>query len=506
MKTIRLHTITALLLTTLLVGCTDGFLNVDPKGAFLTGNYYSTRNEAYSALIGVYDPLRKNSGGFENIVVMMNAGSDDNVAGGGSSTDGAQIHHFDNFTLNGDNMAGSFWNDHYQGIFRANILLAKIDGVPMDDTEKARFIAEAKALRALYYFNLVRMFRNIPLLLQPLTTAEIYNVEQADPADVYVQIEQDLLEAIPNLPMPASMPLEESGRLTRGGAKALLGKVFLYDNKKTEAAAQLADVNGPTPGAPSSYGYDLLDDFADLWDFENKFNSESILEATHSNKSNNDWGFWGSGADEGNSVNVMTGIRTYARVSGTNAPASMPGGWSFSTFTQSFYDFIKTDPRFEATVFDLAAYETAGEVTYTHGDEDLGYYMNKFLPRPQHVSTGGGATDLNYQQNSFIIRLADTYLMEAEALGATGARAQALLDAVRARVGLSSIPVSLNAIKTERRAELAGEGHRFFDLVRWGDAATVLAADGFTAGKNEIFPIPSQELRGTKLKQNPNYN
>jgi hypothetical protein len=96
--------------------------------------------------------------------------------------------------------------------------------------------------------------------------------------------------------------------------------------------------------------------------------------------------------------------------------------------------------------------------------------------------------------------------MEAEALGGTGARAQALLDAVRARVGLTPVPVTMDAIKTERRLELAGEGHRFFDLVRWGDAATKLAGRGFVAGKSEIFPIPARELVGTKLVQNPQYN
>ncbi|MEO7988831.1 MAG: RagB/SusD family nutrient uptake outer membrane protein [Chryseolinea sp.] len=506
MKTIRLNYIAAVLLTIMLVGCSDDFLSVPPKGAFLTGNYYANRDQAYSGLVGVYDAIRKNTGGFENMVTMMNAGSDDNVAGGGSSTDGLQIHRFDNFILNGTNMPGSFWNDHYQGIFRANTLLSKMEGVPMDATEKARFTAEAKALRALYFFNLVRMFGNIPLILEPVTTDGMYNVVQNDPSEVYTLIEQDLLDAIPNLPMPSAILAEEHGRITRGGAKALLGKVYLYDNKKTEAAAQFADINGTTPGQPSSYGYELLDDYADLWDFNNKFNAESIIECTHSNQSKNDWGFWGSGADEGNSLNVMSGIRTYKRLSGTNAPESMPGGWSFSTFTQDFYDFIKNDPRFEATVFDLAAYEESGEVSYTHGDEDLGYYMNKFMPRPEDVSSLGGATDLNYQQDSYIIRLADTYLMEAEALGGTGARAQALLDAVRARVGLTPVPVSLTAIKTERRAELAGEGHRFFDLVRWGDAATVLEDKGFTADKNEIFPIPITELRGTKLVQNPNYD
>ena len=137
---------------------------------------------------------------------------------------------------------------------------------------------------------------------------------------------------------------------------------------------------------------------------------------------------------------------------------------------------------------------------------NTGYFLNKFLPRKPDVSKGGGASELNYRQNTYIIRLADTYLMEAEALGGTGARAQALLDAVRARVGLTPVPVSLTAIKNERRAELAGEGHRWFDLVRWGDAPAVLGSRGFVAGKHEVFPIPFRELQGTKLQQNKDYN
>ena len=170
------------------------------------------------------------------------------------------------------------------------------------------------------------------------------------------------------------------------------------------------------------------------------------------------------------------------------------------------YDFIKTDPRFAPTVLDMKALKAAGKADYIGGYQDTGYFLNKFIPRRSDVTTGTGEPVLNYRQNSYVIRLADSYLMEAEALGGTGARAQALLDAVRARVGLSSTPVSLAAVKAERRAELAGEGHRFFDLVRWGDAASKLASRGFKAGKNEVFPIPYKELLNTKLVQNPGYN
>lgn len=125
----------------------------------------------------------------------------------------------------------------------------------MDAAKKTRFVAEAKALRALYYFNLVRMFKNIPLILEPVDPTQMYNITQATPAEVYKQIEADLVAAINDL--PATVTSSELGRLSKGAAKALLGKVYLYDGKKAEAAAQLADVNG-TPGGTSQYGYKLL--------------------------------------------------------------------------------------------------------------------------------------------------------------------------------------------------------------------------------------------------------
>jgi hypothetical protein len=484
------------------ISCSDEYLDVEPKGVFLSGNYYANQEQAFAGLVSVYDVMRKNSGGFENMITMFNAGSDDHYAGGGNSSDGAGIQSFSNYSIDPIQMPLSFWSDHYQGIYRANILLLRLPVTSMDESVKTRYTAETKALRANYYFNLVRMFGNVPLILEPISPADMYSVTQSAPAAIYEQIENDLLEAIPAL--PASLNLAtEAGRFTKGAAQALLGKVYLYQNKNTLAAEQLAQVNG-TPGQTSQYGYKLLEDFNDLWVVDNKFNTEAILEVVHTNVGLSGWGNWGSGSDEGNSVNVMVGPRNYLQKT-DNAP-DLPSGWSFNPIVPELYDLLKNDPRFEATILDLKALSESGDAEYIAGYQDTGYFLNKFTPTKAVEHTGAGDAVLNYRQNTYAIRLADTYLMEAEALGATGTRAQALLDAVRSRVGLPSIPVSMNAIMAERRLELAGEGHRWFDLVRTGQAATKLSSRGFVAGKHEILPIPFKELENTKLVQNPNYN
>ena len=485
-----------------MVSCTNDFLDVAPKGTALEANYYKNQTEAFAGLVAVYDIMRKNSGGFENMMCFMNAGSDDHFAGGGGATDGAGIQGFSNYSLNPITVPNSLWSEHYQGVYRANVLLIKLPNVPMDVALKARYVAETKALRANYYFNLVRMFKNVPLIITPLTTSEANTVLQATTDAVYTQIEKDLTEAIVDLPNTISAA--EAGRFSKGAAQALLGKVYLFDpaGKKAQAATALSAVNG-TPGGTSQYGFKLLANYSDLWIVTNKFNTESILEVAHTNASSTGWDHWGQGTDEGNTTNVMCGPRSYGKIA-SPAP-DLPSGWSFNVITQGLYDVIKTDPRFAATVLDMKALTAANLATYIGGYQDTGYFLNKFIPRKSDVTTGTGEPVLNYKQNSYVIRLADTYLMEAEALGGTGARAQALLDAVRARVGLPSVPVSLASIADERRLELAGEGHRWFDLVRTGKAATTLASRGFVAGKNEIFPIPYKELQNTKIVQNPGY-
>ncbi|MFL9845104.1 RagB/SusD family nutrient uptake outer membrane protein [Flavobacterium rhizosphaerae] len=486
-----------------LLSCSKDFLDTKPSGQVFENNFYQDGDDAYHALVAVYDIMKKQAGGFENMTAMLNAGSDDFYAGGGNASDGAGIQSFSNYSINSSTLPGSFWSDFYQGIFRANKLLQELPDIDMDEADKARFAAEAKALRGFYYFELVTQFRNIVFYTEPIPTSEFYNLTQVDPAIVYEQIEKDLSEAIPSLPPTVDLSTE-AGRLTKGAAQAILGKVYLFEGKNSQAASMFAEVNG-TPGSTSQYGYKLLDNFADLWKIDNKYNTESIFEAAHTKESNADWGNWGSGSDEGNSLNVMVGPRGYSVTPDGDAPA-YEAGWSFNPVTEDLANELQGDPRFDATIADLNALVASGDALYSPGYQDTGYFLKKFMPTHDEITDGGGAVVLNYRQNMYVIRLADTYLMEAEALGGSGARAQALLDAVRARVGLPSVPVSLEAIWHERRLELAGEGHRWQDLVRTGRAASVLASRGFTAGKNEIWPIPLRELENTQLVQNPNYN
>ncbi len=190
-----------------------------------------------------------------------------------------------------------------------------------------------------------------------------------------------------------------------------------------------------------------------------------------------------AGAFEGNVYVQMIGPRAYT------GPLYAPG-YGFNPLTSSLVTAMTGDPRYPYTCANIDSITVATGTAYEHSAGQYGLVRREICTQGCHKTPLGGVAELNYPNDYIEIRLADTYLMEAEALvqaGSNATRAKALLDAVRARVGLGSIPATLDNIYTERRLELATEGHRFFDLVRWGKAATTLA--GFTANKMSCSPF-----------------
>lgn len=499
MKTKHIIILSCLGVAGALSSCGKKFLSTTPVGESLQDNYYSTPAQMVTAVNAMYNPLGWEVGGTDNTYIdklgALNSGSDECYAGGGGPTDMTTWQVFNSYTMSGAvGPQAGLWDRNFTGVYRAELVLENIANVKgLDQPTAARYTAEAQFLRAYYYFDLVREFKNIPLILHTLSSAEIFNETQTSPDTVYAQIESDLNAAIPVL--PPTVAASELGRATKGAAQALLGKVIITENNTSrmqEAAADLEAVN-------SSGLYSLLPHFADIFNPANKFNQESIFEIVHTAAGDAGWGSWPNIL--GNVYAQMTGPRSYS------GPTFWSGGWSFTPITPGLAAAMEGDPRYNATIVNVDSLKAAGAANYTPGYDNTGFFMAKFAPLASEVSSTG-QPELNFPNDYIEIRLADTYLLEAEALvrgGGDASKAQSYLDQVRARVGLASVPATLDNIYNERRLELATEGHRWFDLVRTGQAATVLASKGFQAGVNEQLPIPLVELNNTKLKQNPGY-
>ncbi|WP_199140733.1 RagB/SusD family nutrient uptake outer membrane protein [Pedobacter sp. ASV12] len=481
--------------------CKKDFLELTPKGTALEDNFYRNETEVMQGVIAVYDVMQwGTTGGYTMKMPLLSAASDDCWAGGSNASDQPNWVAYDNFNMDSRvGPQGGLWSKNFTGINRANLILSKIDkSTTLSPAFKTRVIAEAKFLRAYFYFDLVRWFGRVPLITNVLATSELYTQTQASPAQIYAQIEKDLREAYPGL--PATISVAEKGRISQGAAKAQLAKVLLYQNdnaKLAEAITLFEDVNK----IGNVYGYSLMPNYADIFSPANKFNSESILEIPHSNNAAwTDWGWINGG--EGNVGTQFVGMDSY------NGD-TYSSGWGFCPVTLDLVNALKTDPRFDATIIDGKALKAAG-ATYNARYQNTDYFIKKYAPLKAYRSASGVA-EQNWPINEIEMRLADTYLMEAEALvkaGSNPTRAKELLDAVRARVGLASVPATLDNIYNERRLELATEGHRFFDLVRTGKAVAVLGPVGFKANKSEYLPIPQTEIDVTKgiIKQNPGYN
>jgi hypothetical protein len=503
-----------LLLAAALIACKKSYLETTPKGEFLEASYYSTPDQAFAGLVAAYDPLVTETGGLENNYTdargLLNSGSDDCFAGGGDSGDTPAFQEFSDYSrlASGQGPQDALWPVEFLGVSRANTIISQLSTVPiagLTDALKTRYIAEGEFLRAHYYFDLVRLFKNVPLITKPLAPADIYNQVQAAPTAVYAQIEADLTAAIPGL--PTTITTTEQGRVSQGAAIALLGKVYVYEQKWSLAAAQLAKVNGPTPGGTTpTYGYHLQSSFASVFSPDNKFNSESIFEFNFSPSQAYTWNNWNS--FKGDVYVQQVGPRSFT-------DATYSGGWGINPITTQlvaayktpYYGGTATDPRYGYTVLNVDSLSALEHTTYQASYQNTGYFLLKYAPLIKYKASQG-TVELNYPNDYIEIRLADTYLLEAEALvqgGGDVSRAAALINAVRARVGLAPVTATMANIKAERRLELATEGHRWYDLVRWGDAATALAFKNFKAGTNEILPIPQIDLANTKLVQNPGY-
>ena len=368
----------------------------------------------------------------------------------------------------------------------------------IDFPNKPNILGQARFLRAYYYFELVKWFGDVPLVVDKrIQFGDQFNLDRTPSQEVYAQMELDLIYAADNLPVSQS----DIGRITKGAAQAVLGKVFLYQGKYQEAAAALEEVI-------NSGTYSLISDYSTLFENDNENNIESVFEVQYTDLEGA--GFECLQCSEGNVAVGFNGPRAF------NGP-DFESGFSFNVPTEEIYNlFDESDLRRDYAILDIEKfaeenqdYNNGSGVSWTEGYEHTGYYNRKYIPRQGDANIGD--QNLTNPNNYRAIRFADVLLMAAEANNKSGndAKAQLYLNRVRDRAGLDDITVGGNeltqAIYLERRLELVGEGHHFFDLVRTGRAAAEI--EGFTPGKHELFPIPEIEieLTGNRWSQNPGY-
>ena len=466
----------------------EKFLSVDPPYAQDAENFFQTPEDYERALVGAYDLLQSS---FLSLWIGEIA-SDNAIAGGESVNDSKGLHDLDNRTHGGVNTElRSVFRWNYTGITRANYILEHQDNI--DFPGKAHILAEAKFLRAYYYFELVKFFGDVPLIIDKrIGIEEARSIPRSPKAEVYAQIEADLIAAAAVLNPVAA----QKGRATRGAAKSLLGKVYLYQNKFTEAAAILEEVI-------ASGQYSLYQDYSTLFSVAAEGNPETIFDIEYTGLEGGSYGCLI--CLEGNAAVGFQGIRQY------NGPVYGDGN-SYNLPTPELYAaFSPIDVRRAATVLDIDAFIAAqpnpASITYAIGaGGHTGYYNNKYIKRQGEI--GLPDNDLTSPVNYRVLRYADVLLMAAEANYQIGnpTRATQLVNQIRQRAGIPGASVNnIEKVYLERRLELSGEGHRFFDLVRTGQAAQYIP--GFVTGKHELFPIPQVEidLAGGNWTQNPGY-
>lgn len=481
----NIKTILLLLVLVMSFGCSEDYLDKTEEYNIDSENYFNSEEDYNNALIGVYDILQST---YVN-VLLGEIASDNTLSGGESATDVIGFQQIDEMTHTpvNDNL-DDLWDWNFGGIQRANYILEFEDKTEFEGRDL--IIAETRFLRAYFTFELVKWFGPIPIKGdERFVLGDEKSIPRAPVSEVYAQIESDLLFAIEHLGVTAP----QVGRVTKGAAQALLGKAYLYQEDFTNAAIQLrAVING---------GAYALSDFNTLFEYEGENNEESVFEVQYTGEQGA--GFGCLQCSEGNVAVGFQGIRNY------NGPV-FESGFSFNVPTQEAYDmFSENDIRRDLSILDIDAWADETGATFVTGYKHTGYFNRKYLPRK---NDNAGDANLTQPNNYRAIRYADVLLMAAEALNRGSideGAAKTYLNLVRERAGLMPVEVSgpnlTEAILAERRLELIGEGHRFFDLVRTGRAAQNI--DGFTSGKNELFPIPLEEIEFSEgnWNQNPGY-
>lgn len=471
--------------------CKNDFVEIKPEYSIDSENYFNSEADYYKALVAAYDLLQPT---YQNVIVGEIA-SDNTLCGGESAVDVIGWQQIDDMIHTSVNSnLHEIWSLMFAGVQRCNYFMEFKDKTNFDGKES--MIGEVRFLRAYYHFELVKWFGGVPMKIdQRFKLGDELTIPRSSAESVYAQIEADLLAAIELLP---ELP-QQQGRVTKYAALSLLGKAYLYQEKYAEAATALEKVITEGP-------YVLVEDYNSIFEHDGENGSESVFEVQYTELEGAS--FECLQCSEGNVAVGFSGVRSY------DGPL-FTSGFSFNVPTEEAANIYEEgDQRDVVTILDIVEWADSTGTTYSTGYEHTGYFNRKYIPR-KRSDDAQGDQNLTNPNNYRAIRYSDVLLMAAEANARGGineAKAQEYLNQVRERAfGNTDHNITLGgddlveAIWNERRLELLGEGHRFFDLVRTGQAAEYI--DGFVTGKHELFPIPLEEINFSagNWEQNPNY-
>ncbi|MGZ8561414.1 MAG: RagB/SusD family nutrient uptake outer membrane protein [Flavisolibacter sp.] len=494
-------------------------LDIENPNRVDESNFWKTQTDAIQGLNAVYGNFYRNgSPGSRWTPFYFDVRSDDGYSTSGwnelRSVGALNITQY-SFEVNYDT-----WWHHWRGVYRANQVIDKVPGISMDETLKARLVGEAKFLRALYYYNLVTIWGNIPLVLEPSLPAD--KPSQVPQDQVWTQIEQDLNDAAAVLPV--SYTGDEIGRATKGAAYGLLGRAHLQQLEYQKAADALAWlITGP--GQPL---YGLVPNYADNFRHTSENNMESVFEIQFKMRNEN------SGED-GPTSNVGTSRPPFFAPPGNGFNDANMHRWIVWEFLKENTQGGARDPRLAVTALYDSTDVGGPDVTIVYGQTFTAknydpavrnrVWYHKYLD--DYWKLNNEFENFNSPINFRYIRFADVLLMYAEALNGLGQTnaAYPFVDRVRQRAGLAPLSVAmpgmsqaqfLQQLMHERITELTGESLRWNDLARWGffdDPAKLnqLRArdpefNNFVIGKSKYMPIPQSEIDiNPNLQQNPNW-